>query len=136
ELFVKHSSRPGNKGNGNKYRSHYQGNRNDRTRDLIHGRICGRQSTFRPFFHFGMHSFHHHNGIIHHNPNRQYQCEERQQVDRITKQAQEEESTNDRYGNGNSRNQCRSKILKEDKYDNKYKDKRLYQSHYHLVDGG
>src|SRR5690554_950981 len=126
ELLIENPRRTGNKSNRNKYSTHHQGNGNNSPGNLIHGSISSRQGTLSSFFHFGVHCFHHHNGIIHHNTNRQHESKQGQQIDGISKQTQEEESTDNRHRNSNSWDQSGSKILKEDKYHNKYQYKCFY----------
>jgi hypothetical protein len=84
--------------------------------------------------HFGMDGLHHHDSIIHHNTNGQYECKQSKQVDTETKQLHEEEGTNDSYRHSDGRDQRRAEILQEDEHHNKHEDECFYQGGFHLAD--
>ena len=60
--------------------------------------------------HFFVYRFDHHNCIVHDNPNRQHQCEKRDQVDRQTEHQHEEERSDQRNGDCKDRDQCAAKV--------------------------
>ena len=83
-----------------------------------------------------MHSFHHHNRIIHHDTDGQYQSKKSKQVNGKSKDLHKEESADDRYRHCNGRNKGGSEILQENKNNQKYQYKCFQQRFFYLVDGG
>ena len=86
KLFIEHPCCSLNKGDGNKYRCHHQGNRDNRPCNLIHGRDSGRLGFIVRLFHLGMDGLHHDNGIVHYNTNGQYQSKQGKHIDRVIKE--------------------------------------------------
>jgi hypothetical protein len=82
-----------------------------------------------------MHRFHHHNGVIDDNANRQYQGKERQQIDRKTQHLHKEKSTHQRHGHCQRRNKRRAEILQEEVDDQEYQNKGLKKRPDHFVNG-
>nr|GFD52563.1 hypothetical protein [Tanacetum cinerariifolium] len=91
ELLVKHPGRALQKRHRQKHRRHYQRDAHDGPAYLAHG-VDGRPPGRRiAVFELGVHGFYYHDGIIHHDADGQYQGKERQDVNRIAKNLQEEE---------------------------------------------
>src|SRR5712672_3566148 len=83
-----------------------------------------------------MHRFYHHNRIVNHNSDGQYQSKKGEQVYSKPKELHKEESTYDSHRNGNGRYKCRSEILQENKNDQKNQYKSFQQRFFNLFDGG
>src|SRR5690606_18537695 len=71
-------------------------------------------------FHFLVYRFHHHDGIVDHDADRQHQGEHGQDVNRKPEQIEEEKSTDKRNGDGDCGYDRRPEILQENKHDDKY----------------
>ena len=127
-------------GGRNEYRQQYQHHPDNRPRDFAH-----RHFRYLPHIHLLTFCFsliqqtrdilHHHNGIIHHNGNGQYQAEQSQRIDGETQECHHRQGTYQRYGNGDARNQDRPPTLQEEEHHQHHEDSRLDEGLHHFVDG-
>src|SRR5512135_3704769 len=83
-----------------------------------------------------MHRLDHHDRVVHHDPDRQHQREERDQVDRDTEQQQEKEGPDEGYRNRQSRDQRGTPIPEEQVDHQRHEHEGLEQGVEHLLDGG
>ncbi len=114
KLLIEHTGRTAHKGCRNEHTGENKNRRNNRTRNFRH-RQNGRVHRIHGFFgHITFDIFHHHNSIVHHQTDRQYQTKQRQQVDREAKRQHSHESTSQSDHNGRARNCCGFKALQED----------------------
>ena len=118
------------------HRGHHQRDGDDSSRNLVHGIDRGRQRRLVTLVELGMHSLDYHNGIVDHNGNGQEQGRQRQQVDGESEYRQEEERTNERYGNGNKRDERRAPVLQEYVDDQEHQNEGEHQGEHHLLDRG
>ena len=83
-----------------------------------------------------MHSLHHHDGIIHHDGDRQQQGGEYKQVDGEAHHIEEEERTDQRHRYGNQRDERRTYILQEDIHHEEHQCQRHEEGEHHLLNRG
>ncbi|MNH04232.1 hypothetical protein D3C79_635220 [compost metagenome] len=80
--------------------------------------------------------FHHHNGIVHHQADRQHHGEQGQQVERVAHHLHEEQYTDHRQRYGHHRNQYRAQGAKEQEHHDDDDQHRFAQGLDHFVDRG
>ena len=78
-----------------------------------------------PFFDVTLDRFHDDDCVIHHQPDRQHQSEERERVDREAEQREQHKCADQRNRNRQQRNQRRPPALQEDEYDDDDQRERL-----------
>ena len=78
--------------------------------------------------------FDHHNGIINHKANGKHQCEQREQVDRVTESKQHDHHADERQGYRHDRYNCRTQVSKEQEDDSDNDDCRLPKRLDHFFD--
>ena len=81
-----------------------------------------------------MHRFHHHDGVIYDNTDRQHEREQRKQVDGETEKLQKKEGADDGHRNRDRRDQRTPDILQKEEHHDKHQHKGLKQRMQHLVD--
>src|SRR5512135_277245 len=136
ELAVEGADRPGHEGHRDEDGRHHQGDGDDRAADLVddlHRRPIGREVLL---VHLGVHRLDHHDGVVHHDPDRQHQREERDQVDRQAEQQHEEEGADQGHRDRQGRDQRRTPVTEEEEDHQGHQHERLEQGVEHLVDGG
>ena len=121
---------------GDEHRGHHQRDRDDSTRNLIHGIDRGRQRRLVALVELGVYGLYHHDSVVHHNGDGQQQRRQRQQVDGETEDAQEEERTHQRHRHGNQRDERRAPVLQEDVNHDEHQYQREQQREHHLLDRG
>ena len=104
-MGIENAGGAAHKRNGNKHGRHYQGNRHNGPRNLAHGVGCGHLRRVVVVVQLGMHRFHHHNRIVHHNGNGQYQGKEGEQVDGKAEYFKEEECADNGHRHGHRGNE-------------------------------
>ncbi len=67
-----------------------------------------------------LYRFHHHDGVIHHDTDRQYETEKRKGIDGEVERDEEDESTDDTHGDRQDGDQRGAPVLKEDEYHQRY----------------
>ena len=87
-------------------------------------------------FHFGMHRFNYHNGIIHHNTNGQYQCKQGNQVERNAKELHEHKRADQRHRHGNGWNKRRTPVAQEKEHHQAHQYKGFHQRMNHFFNRG
>ncbi len=75
-----------------KHRAQHQRNGDDRPGDLTHRLMCG-GARRQPHLNVTFDVLHHHNGVIHHDTNRQHQPEQAQRIQREAKQIEHAKGT-------------------------------------------
>ena len=75
KLFVELTGDPGEERHRHEHRAQHQRNSDNRPGNFTHRLMrCGKRS--QSFFDISLNVFHHHNGVIHHDPNSQHQTEQ------------------------------------------------------------
>ena len=132
ELLVNHPHRARHERHRDKHRHQHQGDTDDCTADLGHGLACGFARGQPLGHHDPLDVFHHHNGVVHQNPDGQHHAEHRQHVDRET----EHQHGGKRAHQGDRHHQCRdqrvSDVLQKQKHHGKHQHHRLDQGVHHL----
>ena len=85
--------------------------------------------------HVVFHGLDHDNGVIHHDPDRQHQAKERQNVDREPQHREEDERADERHGHGEEGNQRGTPVLQEDEHHQNDQDDGLVQRLGDFMDG-
>ena len=80
-----------------------------------------------------MDGFHHHNGVIDHNRNGQYQCRQGDKVDGEANYAQHGECTNQSHRDGDGRDEGGAEVLQEDVYHKEHQYEGFNQGAQHVV---
>ena len=136
ELLIEGSGHATHERHGDEHRGHHQRDGDNSSRNLVHGIDRSRQRTLISQIKLGMHGLNHHDGIVNHDGDSQQQGREYKQVDGEAHQVEEEERTDERYGNGNQRDQRGAPVLQEDVNHEEHQDEREDQGEYHLLDRG
>jgi len=114
KLLIEHTGGAAHKGCRNEHTGQDQNRRDNRAGDFRHSQNGCIDRIHGFFGHIAFDVFHHHDGIVHHQTNRQHQTKQRQQVDREPKRQHSHESTSQSDHNGRARNCCGFKALQED----------------------
>ena len=136
ELAVEDADRPGHEGHRDEDRRHHHGDGDDRAADLVDdlpGRPIGREVLLG---HLGMHRLDHHDRVVHHDPDRQHQREERDQVDRQAEHQHEEERPDQGDRDRQGRDQRGTPVPEEQEDHQGHQHEGLEQGVEHLLDGG
>ncbi|MNC23756.1 hypothetical protein D3C75_717910 [compost metagenome] len=92
ELAEELAGNPRDERRGNEHRTEHQGNRHQRTANLLHG-DDGRLYRALALAQVALDVLHHDDGVVDHDPYRQHQAEQGQVVDRVTQQRHHREGT-------------------------------------------
>ena len=106
---------PGTKATGHEHRGQDQRDRDDGTRDLLHG-LEGRLLRRQAMLDVVDHRFDHHDGIVHHDTDGQHQAEHREGVDREAEQRKHREGRDERNRHRQQRDQRRPPVLQEEEH--------------------
>ena len=82
-----------------------------------------------------LYRLHHHDGVIHHDTDGQYETEHRQRIDGKIQRDEEDESTDNGHGNSQYRDQRRPPVLQEEEHDDRYQQQGDQQGSDHIVYG-
>ena len=137
KLLVELSRDATDQGRRNEYRQEHQYHTHNRSCNLAHC-FLGNQ----PHVHLlalrlclieqSRDVLYHHNRIVHHNGNGQYQAKQGQRIDRESQQGHDGQGTNQRYRNGDARYQHRTPILKEEEHHKHHQDGRFDERLHYL----
>ena len=94
----------------------------------LHGGLALAQVTF--------HVFHHHDGVVHHQANRQDNGEQGEQVDGKAEDLHQEDRADERERNGHHRDEYRAQRAQEQEDDHHHDEQGVAQGLEDLVDGG
>ena len=83
-----------------------------------------------------MHTFDHHNGVVHHNGDGQHHGREGEQVDGEADEVECEEGTYQGHGDGNSGYEGTAEVLQEEEHHDKHEDEGFDKRLDHFVDRG
>ncbi|MNS52390.1 hypothetical protein D3C72_851030 [compost metagenome] len=134
ELFVELAGQAGNERRRNEYRTQHQRRGDDRAGYLAHG-FFGRFNRGQSEFDVPLDVLHHHDGVVHHDTDRQYQAEQRQGVEREAKQMHHGKGTDQRYRHSDQWNDRGAPGLQEQDHHQHHEDQRFEEGVNHRLDG-
>ncbi|MNF25982.1 hypothetical protein D3C84_66080 [compost metagenome] len=134
ELFVELAGQAGNERRRNEYRTQHQRRGDDRAGYLAHG-FFGRFNRGQSEFDVPLDVLHHHDGVVHHDTDRQYQAEQRQGVEREAKQMHHGKGTDQRYRHSDQRNDRGAPGLQEQDHHEYHEDQCFEEGVNHRLDG-
>src|SRR5215472_2277347 len=112
ELLVQPSRNAWYEGGRHKHGREHQGDSNYRRGDFFHGFERGGFGS-QTILYMALDRFHYHDGVVHHQANRQHQAKKRKRVDGETKQRKDSEGAHQRDGHGQQGNQGRAPALEK-----------------------
>ncbi len=124
---------PAMKALGNEHRAQHQRDRDQRAADLVHG-LVGGFARAQARAQFPLDVLHHHDGVVHHDADGEHQAEQRQIVQREAEGGHHEEGPDQRYRDGDDRNDGGAPGLQEQQDHQHHQHDRLEQGLDHLVD--
>ena len=136
ELRVERPRCTGHERYGDEHRHEYQRRGDDGVRNAFHGVDARHVGRFVAHVEPCLHGLDHHDGVVHHRTDDQYQREQRDQVDTESRHRHEGERTDERHDDAHQRDQRRADVLQEDVYDEDHEQDGFEQRLHHLVDGG
>ncbi len=113
-----------NEGDGNHGRRHF--------RHGLRGGFLGRHAVID----MALHRFHHHDGVVHHDPDGQHQSEHARNIDGEPEQREDAKRADDRHRNREQRNQRCAPVLQEDEDHQKDQRDGFHQGLQHILNGG
>ena len=134
KLPVELAGNPGEERHGNEHGAQHQTDRNDRARDLLHG-LMSRRQRFQAFLDVTLDVLHHHDGVVHHDTDREHQAEQRQGIDGVAQQVQRAEGANDRHWYRQQRDNRRPPRLQEQRDHQYHQQHRLQKGGNDRLDG-
>ena len=135
ELPVDHADRPREKRHRNKHRREREANAHQCRCDFGHGFAGGFLGGQAVFVHHPLHVLHHHDRVVHQQPDRQHHGEHGQHIDGVTHHRQHAEGAQQHHRDSNSRNQRGAQVLQKHEHHNHHQQQRLEQRDGHLLDG-
>ena len=133
ELFIHLPGQAAEEAHWHEYRAEHQDDGNDRPGYFFHG-LDGRFTRADLVgSHYPLDVFDHHNGVVHHDTDGKHHAEQSQQVDRETEHVHAGESTDQRNGNCQHRDQRGAPVLQEDKYDQHNQDQGFEEGLDHFI---
>jgi hypothetical protein len=112
ELAVELTREAADEGQRHEHGHQHQRDGDDGARHLAH-RAVGRFTRREPRLDVALHVLHHHDGVVHHDADRQHQPEQAQRVDREAQHVQHGKGTDHRHRHGQQRNDRRAPGLQE-----------------------
>ncbi len=134
ELLIELACQAADKCRRHKDRRKDQRRRDNRAGHFAH-RALGRIDRFQTERDISLHIFHHDNGVIDHNPNRQHQAEERKIVDRKTKCEHDRKRPHQRNRDRSERDDRRAPRLQKDDDHDDHQQNGLKQRVNHCFNG-
>ena len=127
KLFIELPGYAGEEGHRYEHRAQHQGDGDNRPGNFTH-RLVRRLQRGEPLLDIALDVFHHHNRVVHHDPNGENQTEQAQGVKREAKQIENTERPHhrDRYGN-QWNNRCAPGLQEQDHHQ--------YHQHYRFEQG-
>src|SRR5690606_36382494 len=136
ELAVDDARRAAEERHGNEHGGQHHTDTHQRTLDLVH-RLAGRLQWRKPFLvHQPLDVLHHHDGIIHQQPDRQHHGVHGQHVDIQAEQRQQGKRAEQHHRHSQRRNQRGTETLQEQVHDQEHQQDGFQDGHYHRADGG
>ena len=134
ELLVELTDHTGHEGHGHEDRAEHDRGRNDRRCHLVHRRTRGFLHAQAELAHLLLDRFHHDDGVIDDDADREHEREQGKRVDRESEELIADEGREQRHRHRQHRNDRRAPVLQEQENDNEYEDQRLYEGAHHLLD--
>ena len=114
ELSVEHTRSTGHEAHGDEHSHEHEGTGDNRHGHIAHGVACCLIGTLVTGIKLGLYGLHHHDGIVHHRTDSQYQGKQSQQVQRETGNGKTSKGTHQRNDNGDGRDECCAEVLQEE----------------------
>ena len=133
ELAVDHARGATKESHGHEHGRQRHADTHQRRRDFMHGLARGLLGRLARLVHHTLDVFHHHNGVVHQQANRQHHGKHGQSIDRIPGHRQHTESAQQHHGHGNCGNQRGAEVLQEDEHHDHHQHHGLTQGADHLV---
>ena len=133
ELPVELARDAGDEGRRNEDGAEHERDRDQRTADLVHG-LVGGVARAQARAQIALNVLHHHDGIVHHDADREDEAEQREIVKREAERRHDEEGPDQRDRDGNDRDDGGAPGLQKQDDDNHDQHDRLEQRRDHLVD--
>ncbi len=134
ELLIELPGQAADKGRRNEHRTQHQRRGDDRAGHFAHGLFSGLEGL-QPQLDITLDVLHHHDGVVHHDTDRQYQAEQRQCVKREAKQVHHRKRTDQRYRHRHQRNDRGAPGLQEQNHHQHHQDQCFEQGVHHRFDG-
>ncbi|MNM61741.1 hypothetical protein D3C81_730480 [compost metagenome] len=114
------------------HRTQHQRDGDDRPGHFLHRLVRSRRRR-QAFLDVSFDVLHHHDGVIHHDADRQHQAEQAQRVDRETQHVQRGERTHDRHRHRDQRNdRCAPGLQEQDHHQHHQRDGFQQRGHHRL----
>ena len=134
KLAKQPSGRASEKKDGQEHRHECQGSSNHGKKDLF-GAQDPRFDDWQASLHLGVNILEYHNGVVHHQTDRQHDRQQGEYIDTKAGHIHHKERTDEGDGNNNHRNQCSSKIPQKEENHKNHQAKRNKNSLLYLGDG-
>ena len=135
ELAEQSAGQPRDEADRREHRRQGNGHGDDRVDDLARAEQCRFERTL-PLLDMPVDVLDHDDGVVDHEPDREHQCEQRHQVDRVAERRQDREHADQRQRDGDDRDDGRAKIAEEQKDHHDDDDRRLAERLHHLPQRG
>ncbi len=133
KLLVELTGHTGEERHRHEHRAQHQRNGDNRPGHFTH-RLMRRRKRGKPLFDISFDVFHHHDGIVHHDTNRQHQPEQAQSIQRKAEQIENTERAHHRYRHRDQRNDRRAPGLQEQDHHQHNQHHRFQQRLHHRAD--
>ena len=134
ELLVELSGQATDEGRGHEYRAQHQGGGDDRAGHFAHGALGGfHRVQAQADVTFDV--LHHHDGVVHHDADGQYQAEQRQRVEREAEQVHHREGADQRDRYRHQRDDRGAPGLQEQDHYQYHQHQGFEQGMHHCLDG-
>ena len=134
ELLVELPGQTGDERRRHEHRTQHQRRRDDRAGHFTHGALGGFDRG-QSELDVSLDVLHHHDRVVHHDTDRQYQAEQRQRVEREAEQVHHGKGTDQRDRHSHQRNDRRAPGLQEQDNHQHHQNQRFEQGVNHRLDG-
>ena len=135
ELRIEHTRSTAHKRHGDKHRHEHAGTRDDSHRHIAHRILRGKVGRLISGVELGLHSLHHHDGIVHHRTDGKHQRKQRQDVETEPRSHQAGKRTDQRHDDGDGRYKRTLEVLQEEVHYQNHQDNGNDQRLHHIVYG-